>query len=245
MSLEDLGSKTNNNIEKEKIDQLKSFLRTKIGRLLQQVAEKPHRKQFVIDQIATWGEKRLQKRKDLLDAILAKVETIDYNTDAEFEKDVVRELTNIIIAYLANHNISWEEAKINFRIGDIEEGGDVSLDKNGVTYCSKYDDVIEVHITEGLTPTIWTEALSNLLKIVQDDESTKTIRMVSWFVAEKLSDFKKLGFTVSEITEEEMAIIRAHLDESMRDKANVPWAEAHMTREEFLNSKIIKRIGRV
>ena len=241
---ENLSSHDIETLDREAPLQLDPFLRAKINKLLQLGTEQTDKKQFIIDQIEIYRETTFQERGDLLDTILAKIEETNYDTDAEFEKNIAGKLTQVIVAYLKSHNISWKKAKINFRIGEIERDGDIPLDKDGVTYCSRYDDVVEVHITEGLTPTIWTEALSNLLKIIQDDQDIKTIRMASWFVAEKLSDFKKLGFTVSEITEEEMVIIRAHLDESMRDKANVPWAKAEMTREEFLNSKILKRISR-
>jgi ferritin len=222
---------------------MESFLQRKINRLIQQATEQPDKKRFVINQLAEARETWFQENEDLLAIILAKTEEVRYENDAQFEKDVVKVLMKIIMEHIAGK--TEEEVLKNFRILAIKLDNEIPLDANGVTSCSRYDDVAEVHITKGLTPSTWTEALAHLLKIVEEDKNIETIRMVSWFVAKKLSDFKKLGFTVSEIGEEEMAIIRAHLDESMKDKANVPWARAEMSRDEFLNSKIIKRISRV
>jgi hypothetical protein len=252
MSIEDLNLTTSKDKPSHSIEtaneefehKLESFLQGEIKKLLQRAVGQPDKKRFVIDQIAKSREVFFQESEDLLDAILAKIETINYDTDVEFEKKVAKELTSVVVTYMASHNISPEKAQINFRIARIENDGDIILDKDGVTYCSRYDDVAEVHITKGLTAPIWTEAISSLLKIVQDDESIKTIKMTSWVVAEKLEFFRKLGFDANLIMDEkELAIIRSHFDEGMRDHFNDPVGEALMSRDKFLNSKILKRIG--
>ncbi len=58
--------------------------------------------------------------------------------------------------------------------------------------------------------------------------------MGSWVVAEYEPVVRRYGFTIDEpLSEEVLAEIRTDLPPEMRDK---PYAEAHMTREEFLAS---------
>ena len=224
--------------------QMESFIQSEINRFLQQATEQPNKKSFLIEKILASENIFFKEREDLLNLILAKIEEINYDSDSEFEKNVARELAGVITAYLADHNISPEQAKVNFRLARMRQNEETPLDEEGVTYCSRYDDVVEIHIVKGLTTDKWKEALSNLLKIIQDDDGIKIIKMVSWVVAEKLDYFRKLGFTSNIITDEkELAIIRENTSESMRDKADVPWGEAQMTREEFFDSKILKRIS--
>ena len=210
---------------------------------MQQATEQPDKKSFLIEKILASKNIFFQEREDLLNLILAKIEKINYDSDPEFEKNVARELAGVITAYLADHNISPEQAKVNFRLARMRQNEEIPLDEEGVTYCSRYDDVVEIHIVKGLTTDKWKEALSNLLKIIQNDNGIKIIKMVSWVVAEKLDYFRKLGFTTNLITDEkDLSAIGADISESMKDKTDVPWAEALMTREEFFDSKILKRL---
>ncbi|MEI6660125.1 MAG: hypothetical protein WCK91_01735 [bacterium] len=238
-------SETNPETEAEIVRQLKPFFESKIKEILLNVPENTDRKQFIIKQITASREVWFTGMEDLLDIILAKIESTPYTTDSEFEVNITHEVVNIFAKYMTVHNISLEEARRKFRLTTIEQNKDIPLDKDGITYCSLYEDIAEVHITKGLIATTWTEAVSNLLEIVSRDEKIKFIKMKSWVVADKLSFFRGLGFNVNIITDEkELAIIQANLDESMREKADAPWAEATMSREDFLNSKIVKRISK-
>jgi hypothetical protein len=215
--------------------QMMSFLHGKIEGLLQEAADQPDKKRFVIDKFTASGKTWFKDREELLNSIIAKIEAIQYDNDAQFEKDVVSELTNSILEYIRVSGYSTEEVFRNFRILRNEQNEEAPLDKNAITYSSRYENVVEVHITKGLTPDLFKEMMSNLLQTVQENEEIEIIRMKSWVVANKLNFFRKLGFDANEITDEkELKIIRENLDESMRDKANVPWAEAHMSRDEFL-----------
>lgn len=214
--------------------QMESFLRGKIEELLREAVEEPDKKRFVIDKLLAARETPLFKnRGELLESLAERVGAIHYN-DAKFANDVVRELSDVFLEYI-NKGHSVEELLRDFRITQNEQNDETPLDKNAVTCCSRYENVVEIHITKGLTPDLFKEMISNLLQIVRENGEIEIIRMRSWVVAEKLNYFRKLGFDASEITDgKELEIIRANLDESMRDKANVPWGEAHMSRDEFL-----------
>ncbi|HEY4498862.1 MAG TPA: hypothetical protein VJH94_02240 [Candidatus Paceibacterota bacterium] len=221
-------------VHEEMERQAGSFFQRKINELMQSAAEESDKKRFVIDQIAASREKWFQDREEILETILAKIEALPYDTDAEFEADVARELTDTVVTYMSNSGISLEEAQRKFRIMMTEQDGYIPLDRNGVTNCSRYEDIAEIHITKGLTPGIWKEAMGKFAQIVQNDESIKTIKMKSWIVAEKLPFFRKLGFIANEITdEEELEKIRENL-EGMEENRDKPIGEAYMTRKDFL-----------
>ena len=238
-------SRENTIADLELAQQLELFLQEKIRKLEVRAAEQPDKKRFIIDQIAASREIWFKGREELLAAILAKIEAINYESDAQFEEDVVAELANIIGKFIESLDLPVEEVQRRFRIIRIEQAGDIQLDSNGVLSCSRYDDIAEIHIKEGLTPDLWKEAMSNILKILQGDESIKIIKMTSWIVAKKPALFRRLGFIVNEITDEkELAEIRANFDEGMKSHFNDPIGEARMSRDEFLNSKMARRIGK-
>jgi hypothetical protein len=230
-------------IEKQLEQQLESFIVQKIKELLQRAGQNPDKKRFMIDQIAASRATWFRGNDILLDTILQRIEAIPYSTDDQFEAAITRELNDVIHAHVERVKLTPGEMKRNFRLIKIEQDGNVALDKDGVTYCSQYDDVVEIHIAEGLTPDKWKEAASNLVTILRKDNTIKIIKMKSWVVADKLPYFRRLGFNANVITDkDELAQIRAHFDEGMGDNRHKPIGEAYMTREEFLKSGIVKRI---
>jgi hypothetical protein len=77
------------------------------------------------------------------------------------------------------------------------------------------------------------------MKNVQNDKSIKTIQMTSPLVLNFKDHLIKYGFVVNEIVDPEvLQEIWAELPKNLQGK---PIGEATMSRDEFLNSEILKR----
>lgn len=221
----------------EATQKAENFVRPQIHQLLERAAEEPDKKLFAVDQIATFGKRVFQGHEDILESALTKITATPFTTDEELEETLVRELASAVVAFVTSSGFSEQEAKIYFRSIMQESMGFTQLDKGGVFSFSRFEDKVDLHITEGFTPQLFQGAMFTLAQIVQGDESIKTIKMTSWVVAKYLRVIRKYGFTVDDpLSEIELAEIRVDLPPEMRDK---PIAEAHMTRDEFL-----KKFGR-
>jgi hypothetical protein len=119
----------------------------------------------------------------------------------------------------------------------IENRGGICLDKGCVLYCDKpVSEVLELHITKGLTKAVLMEAQKKLLQVLQDDSNIKVISMVSPFLIGHESFMQKFGFEVDESlnTEERTEVrteIAAGFPENMRGK---PFIQMRVPREKFL-----------
>lgn len=223
-------------VESGPIHQFRFFLQDRIHKIIENTESGSDKKQFLIDQIKASRETWFKDRGDLLEEILSKIQTIDYDTNANFEENVVNEILRILISYITKAGVSFEEVGRRFRIMRIEQSGDIPLDTQGVVSCSKYDDVAEIHISKGLTMAILQEVIFKFLKILRDDVNIKNIKMTSWVVGKHKRLFEKFGFAPKEITDEtELAEIRTNLvGEDMDENIDKPIWEIQMTREEFL-----------
>ena len=211
---------------------VENFVRTRVSALLEHATKESDKKHFAINQITTLGRRIFRDRENLLDTALEKIEAGSYATDQELEEALVRELTGAVLLFLTESGFSEQEAKIYFRSIMQESLGFTPLDKDGVLSFSRYEDKIDLHITEGFTIEIFQRDMSNLAQIVINDESIKTIKMTSWVVAKYPNAVRRFGFTIAEsLSESVLEEIRANLPPEMRDK---PIAEAYMTREEFI-----------
>ena len=224
--------------------EVEDFFRTKVGEVMRRAAGQPDKKRFIIDEIAASKEKWFQGREELFENIVEKVEALQYATDAEFEEKLAKELTDTVEESIKAAGLSMEEVRRKFRLMRIEQDGHTPLDKRGVLYCSKHEGTVELHITEGLTPGVWKEAMAKFLHYVEADESIRVIKMKSWVVAEKVPFFENKGFTVQVLDEErdkeELQRIRENLDEGMEENRGKPIAEARMSREKFLERQWAK-----
>lgn len=209
-----------------------NFLRPQIQKLLEVASEQSDKKRFVVEQIDTFGRKMFKGKENILNEALAKIEVASYTTDKEFEEILVRELASAILTFVESSGFSEQDAKIYFRRFAEERDGNTPLDSNGILSYSRFEEKIDLHITDGFTIPLFQEDMSKLAKIVRGDESIKTIKMTSWVVAKHPNAVKKFGFTLGEpLSEAVLVEIRSQLPPEMRDK---PIAEASMTREDFL-----------
>src|SRR3989344_3532808 len=169
---------------------------------------------------------------NILDSALLKINTIPYATDEEFEDNLVKELSVAFLAFITISGFSEKEARVYYRRFMEEKKGYIPLDSDSVLTYSRFEDTIDLHITDGFTLELFQEDMSNLAKIIQSDGDIKTIVMSSWIVAKYPKSIKRSGFTIDEpLSETALAEIRSNLPPEMRNK---PWAQAHMTREDFL-----------
>jgi hypothetical protein len=223
--------------------EFENFVKSKIAKLVRGAAESSNKRQVVAGHLAAARKTWFEGREEILDVILVKINSIDYATDEELEENIAKIIASEILKRVKNSGISYKEVQQIFRILKIKIEGDIPLDKDRITSCSRYDNTIEIHITSGLTPEIFKEIFLNLLKIIEDDESIERVEMSSWFVFKQSERFKKMGFIVSEIVEPELSTIRETFEENgMKERINDPIAKAVMTRGEFLNSEIIQKL---
>lgn len=212
-----------------------TFLKPRIHELLQRAETEGEqdKKRFVAEQIVLYGKTFFQGKEYLLDEVVKNIEAANYTTDAEFEKDVIKQLTNVFVEFIISSGFSLEETRQHFNNSITREQSDfIPLDKNNVLYYSRFNDEIEIHITRGFTMQIWKDGMFELAQIVLNDEGIKTITMTSWVVVKHPNIIRKSGFIVDEkIDEKEEAEIRADLPVELRDK---PLAKAHISREKFL-----------
>lgn len=119
----------------------------------------------------------------------------------------------------------------------IENRGGICLDKDCVLYCDRpVSEVLELHITKGLTKAVLIEAQKKIIQVLQDDSSIKVISMVSPFLIGHESFMHKFGFEVDEsLNTEAQADVRAEIaadfPENMRGK---PFIQMRVSREKFL-----------
>lgn len=222
-------------VEEGLIHEAQHFVRSQIHELLQRAVNEPDKKHFVLEQIASHGRKYFPRKEHLLDAALAKIDATPYDTDGQFEENVVREMTNTIVTFVASSGFSTEETRQHFRrIQQEQDNSITTLDKDGVIYCTRFEDKIDLHITKGLKIHTLQEAFSALAQIVQSDESIRAIEMTSWVVAKYRNAMRKYHFPVTEILDQKvLADIRADLPAEMRDK---PIAKVSFTRNEFFET---------
>ncbi|GEM_PF-6171510 len=219
-------------VEGRLIHEAQHFVRSQIHELLQRAVNEPDKKRFVVDHIAQSGRKYFPGKENLLDGALAKIDATSNDTDEEFEENIVKEMMNAIATFVASSGFSPEEARQHFQRTQQEQDSSITtLDKDGVIYCTRFEDTIDLHITSGLKSHTLQEAFSALAQIVQNDESIGAIEMTSWVVAKYRNAMRKYHFPVTEILDQKvLADIRADLSTDMRDK---PIAKVHFTRDDF------------
>ena len=211
---------------------IEASIRPRIHEFLQSVVEKPNKKRFILNEISAFGKEFFKDHGNILDSALLKINTIPYATDEEFEDNLVKELSVALLAFITISGFSEKEARVYYRRFMEEKKGYIPLDSDSVLTYSRFEDTIDLHITDGFTLELFQEDMSNLAKIIQSDGSIKTIVMSSWIVAKYPKSIKRSGFTIDEpLSETALAEIRSNLPPEMRNK---PWAQAHMTREDFL-----------
>lgn len=209
-----------------------SFIRSGIHPLLESAKEEPDKKRFIIDKITPFGRRVFEGKEDIFNSALEKIEAIPYITDEELEEILVKELGNAVLEFSIRSGFSEHEAKIYFRRFSEERDEKTPLDTDWVLSYTRYEEKIDLHITEGFTIQLFQEDMSRLAEVVRADESIKTIKMTSWVVEKHKNAIRKLGFTIGEpLSEAVQAEMRVDLPPEMRDK---PRAEAYMTREDFL-----------
>ena len=134
-----------------------------------------------------------------------------------------------------------QRMKVSVRRLGEKLNNDMPLDKNSVMYSSRWQDKIEIHMHEMPTPEVLREALFTLAQIIKNDDSVKTVQMTSPAVLKLRSGLEKLGFIIREITDEVvLKEIRAGFSKEMQKE---PVGETEMSKEEFLNLRIIKKIS--
>lgn len=222
------------NIEKTIRQDGKIFLQPRIHELLQraEAENKQDKKHFVMDSIALYEKTFFQGKKHLFNDVIKNIDATHYDNDADLEKDIIEQLINAIFEFAISSGFSLKELRQYFNDATSRQSDFIPLDKNNVLSYSRFNDIIEVHITKGFTMQIWKNAVSELTRIIKNDQSIKTVEMTSWVVAKHPNIMKKFGFTVDEkMDEKEEAEIRKNLPVELRNK---PLAKAHISREKFL-----------